>query len=1041
MRAALSYVRNVVRSFTPKRLFVGVLLSVFLVSQSSPAILYAVESQCVEGVSAADCSAITGTWTQWIEDDGTCAPSAAPQAATGNVLAQRMFVGVNNSALAKEILAKYDIGGLFLISQGSPARVSAELKGELKNIQNTAKSPLFIATDQEYTSTVNSFGLADGKKATDLAGMTDTDAQKAGESFGTALAAAGVNMDFAPVVDLHDPENDVIGSKFRAISSNPAEVVSKAKAFSTGLASKKVMPVIKHWPGHGTSDGDSHVVLPTTPDIAAMEKADLVPFNLLANQTPMAVMIGHLNVPGLTNGVPASASSDAYNYLRTTTKFRGLTITDELGGMVGAGSDPLPARVSKALTAGADMALFNVTDLATFESVYTAAEAAVKTGSSANVQTAKSSIGLTATTGDVSLNPNVNATSAGGSAATLCCGTTNSTVSTGPITSLTGTTPQEKVYNYFISRTFEDGRKMTSDQAFGFMGNIQQESGFQVDNQQNGKAWPTAGWGLIQWTGPRRTAIVAAMQAAGIGDLYSEAYADGKTPPDRHDQLMLFQLDYVFTELDTTHKGARDALLAATTLKEASTAILGRFEIPRNWQSEIEKRAAMGEALKAQINSGEVPPITGGTPNAVAASASTKKTVIALDPGHGGLVKEYIDQETGLADRETTNSPEREDVTQVAQRVKAELELAGYTVILLRGAAEEAVNKRMRVDKALDKANNGANKADLAVSIHTGPGQIDEVWPQRVGTYREYGTARLEIKPENEAVAKKSQEYADKIAKAREAAEGHPIGLDPDNSFQAGIFGAGRDDVPTKGNVSLVQLWGQTIPWVYNEISQNDGKNGLTDDMKTKYVDGLIAGIKAAVPAGSGAVNASCSSGGSGGTGLAAKTLEYAWPDYRGRNYTTNKPEWAAVVANAPTSGRYVGGTRFPGVDCGGFVTNLLIDSGFDTKYNHSGLKSEGASWTPTQYAWLTDPANGWNEVSITDPSQLQPGDVAITRINPGHTFIWVGDVAQSVPGAVFGSKIASASMDDRAPMADTSQDPLEARFAWFRKGPPVTQI
>ncbi|TAH36625.1 hypothetical protein EYC59_00410 [Candidatus Saccharibacteria bacterium] len=405
---------------------------------------------------------------------------------------------------------------------------------------------------------------------------------------------------------------------------------------------------------------------------------------------------------------------------------------------------------------------------------------------------------------------------------------------------------------------------------------------------------------------------------------------------------------------------------------------------------------------------------TGGT-------TDSTKPIIALDPGHGADIDQYTDVgegslNTGLADREKNNQPEGADVMTVSKRVKAELEQAGYRVLLLRGD-NEAVKKNKRVADAI------AAKATLGVTIHSAEeSYMNQVWPQRVGTYRQYGSTKVSIT--NEAVAKKSQAFAKVFADERGKAEGHSISQDQTQSVQTAAFT--RDDVPSKGNVSLMQLWGQNIPWVYNEIAADQGA-GLSDGLKQKYTDGLVASIKAAIPVGAAAASKDgCTSSGAAPAGgsFDQLTLSYAWPEYKGLTVDAT-PGWVNAYTTARAAGRYIGGTSYPGIDCGGFVTTLVVDSGFDKTYNYGSLVKDGAGYTPIQYTWLRENWQSLGMGSSIDTATLQKGDVAIRA---GHTFIYVGDV----PG--FGSKIASASLDERAPMADTKQNAADGTFEWFRK-------
>ena len=120
-----------------------------------------------------------------------------------------------------------------------------------------------------------------------------------------------------------------------------------------------MLPVLKHFPGHGRADGDSHRRLVRTPPLAELRAADLRPYQQLVDDGPVAVMVGHLDVPGLTAGEPATISTAAYGLLRTEYRHRGLVVTDDLGAMR-AISDryDLPAAVLGALRAGADVALW-----------------------------------------------------------------------------------------------------------------------------------------------------------------------------------------------------------------------------------------------------------------------------------------------------------------------------------------------------------------------------------------------------------------------------------------------------------------------------------------------------------------------------------------------------------------------------------------------------------------------------------------------------------------------------------------------------------
>lgn len=151
---------------------------------------------------------------------------------------------------------------------------------------------------------------------------------------------------------------------------------------------------------------------------------------------------------------------------------------------------------------------------------------------------------------------------------------------------------------------------------------------------------------------------------------------------------------------------------------------------------------------------------------------------------------------------------------------------------------------------------------------------------------------------------------------------------------------------------------------------------------------------------------------------VVAKALEYAWPDHKGRGFTERKQEYINAIAKAKSEGRYVGG--YNGVDCGGFVTTVMIDSGFEPRYN------SGKGPTDTQKKWARE---NWQRIgNVQSSAELQPGDVAFS---PGHTFMYVGKQDG------FATEIASASLGSRAPMAGKEniiKDHNGVAVEWFRK-------
>lgn len=176
---------------------------------------------------------------------------------------------------------------------------------------------------------------------------------------GRAMARHGISVDFAPVVDL-DLGSPVIGP--RSYGRSPANVSARAGAFAQGLQSAGVLPVLKHFPGHGAADADSHLRLPTTPRWSTLRNRDLRPYRVLLHHPGRwGVMVGHLYVPGLSSarGLPTSLDPAVYRVLRKDVGFNGVAFTDSLNMGAVAARYPAPTAVVRAVAAGADVALLD----------------------------------------------------------------------------------------------------------------------------------------------------------------------------------------------------------------------------------------------------------------------------------------------------------------------------------------------------------------------------------------------------------------------------------------------------------------------------------------------------------------------------------------------------------------------------------------------------------------------------------------------------------------------------------------------------------
>ena len=310
-----------------------------------------------------------------------CGPAVAALSPRDR-LAQRLVVGVDaaDPGGVVETVRATQVGGVFL-----GGNATALLRDQaLRRVQAVARLPVAVSVDDEG-GRVQRVDALDGRLpgARRMAGRyTPEQVRDLARERGRALAARGVTVNFAPAVDVgNQPANAVIGD--RAFSGDPAVVTRYAGAFADGLRDAGILPVLKHFPGHGRADGDSHRGRVTTPSLAQLRAADLLPYADLMRTGPVAVMVGHLDVPGLTDELPSSLTPGTYRLLRDDFGFDGLVVTDDLGAMKAVtGTFALPDAVVRALAAGADQALWSSSakDAASVAAVLDTADVALADG-------------------------------------------------------------------------------------------------------------------------------------------------------------------------------------------------------------------------------------------------------------------------------------------------------------------------------------------------------------------------------------------------------------------------------------------------------------------------------------------------------------------------------------------------------------------------------------------------------------------------------------------------------------------------------------
>ncbi|WP_240810084.1 glycoside hydrolase family 3 protein [Actinomadura sp. WMMA1423] len=244
----------------------------------------------------------------------------------------------------------------------------------------------FVTIDEEGGDVTRLGGHATGSPYPGNAALGAVDdpelTRRIYRSLGAELAEVGVNFNFAPSVDVNTADdNPVIGT--RSFGSDPALVARHAAAAVTGTQEAGVAACAKHFPGHGATVEDSHLSVPLVDaDLDLLDRRELVPFRAAIAAGTRAVMTGHLNLPSITRGAPATLSQEAISgLLRERLGYEGVIVTDALDMEGASGAIGIPEASVRALIAGADLLCLGPKEHAeTVEATLAAIDEAVRTG-------------------------------------------------------------------------------------------------------------------------------------------------------------------------------------------------------------------------------------------------------------------------------------------------------------------------------------------------------------------------------------------------------------------------------------------------------------------------------------------------------------------------------------------------------------------------------------------------------------------------------------------------------------------------------------
>ncbi len=256
------------------------------------------------------------------------------------------------------VLFDYDvINKEYVRNISSPSQV----KMLIKSLQSHARTPLLMAVDQEggkVNRLKEKYGFPKSVSAKYLGTLDNIDTTKFyAEINATTLHDLGFNVNFAPSVDVDiNSENPVIGKVERSYSSDPKIVIKHASEWIKAHNEKGILSTLKHFPGHGSSDADSH--LGVTDITKYWSKDELLPFHEISSKYEVAIMTAHV-INNNLDSFPATLSKKIIKgILRDEWNFNGIVFSDDLHMKAVNAMFDFDTIIKKSVLAGADILVF-----------------------------------------------------------------------------------------------------------------------------------------------------------------------------------------------------------------------------------------------------------------------------------------------------------------------------------------------------------------------------------------------------------------------------------------------------------------------------------------------------------------------------------------------------------------------------------------------------------------------------------------------------------------------------------------------------------
>lgn len=245
-------------------------------------------------------------------------------------LYQMFILGLDGGGYHQAL--KDGLGGIIFFTKD--IQTPEQFKKLTADIRQEAKIEPFLSIDQEGGRVERTENLHNGKKYLSAKYAFEKGAEflkHQTEEIAKELSSYGINLNFAPCVDVNtNPNNPIIGE--RAFSSDTDEVIEGEKIVSDVYRQNGIIPCVKHFPGHGDANSDSHLTLPEINlDFQTLEKYHIKPFKAAIENGIEMIMIAHLHVPYFEKEIiPTSLSKNVINYLRNNLGYKGVIISDDM---------------------------------------------------------------------------------------------------------------------------------------------------------------------------------------------------------------------------------------------------------------------------------------------------------------------------------------------------------------------------------------------------------------------------------------------------------------------------------------------------------------------------------------------------------------------------------------------------------------------------------------------------------------------------------------------------------------------------------------